>query len=343
MTEPFGEALGRKASLYTLDSGRLRARVTDYAGALVSLEAPDRDGKRDHVVLGFDDVADYVAFGGSFGALLGRYANRIAGGRLTIDGTSYQLSQNENGNSLHGGAHGFNKQFWTVVDADASHVTLALDSADGDEGFPGAAHVEATWRLDGAELSLTLTATTTKPTALSLSAHPYFNLDGPAALDCLGHEVETIADRFVETDAAQIPTGTIRSVAGSPFDFRTPQAIGARIRQPDPQLRYGKGYDHYFVLPDGEPGALRRAVTIRSRQSGRTLDILTTQPGFQLYTGNNLNGLAAGRGGFYRQSAGVAMEPQGFPDAPNHPHFPSVIVRPGETYRQVIVYRFGVG
>jgi aldose 1-epimerase len=338
---PFGETGGRRTQLFTLESGALRARLADYAGALVSLEAPDREGRRDHVVLGFGDVGQYVAAGGSFGALLGRTANRIAGGRLVIDGVEHRLSQNENGNTLHGGARGFNKQFWAVVDAGPSHLALALDSPDGDQGFPGDVHVEAVWRLDGAALSLTLTATTTRPTPLSLSAHPYFNLDGPGSLHCLDHEIEIAADQILETDARQIPTGIMLPVADTPFDFRQPHTIGARIREPDPQLRHGKGYDHCFVLARGKAGALRRAARVRSRSSGRTLDILTTHPSIQFYSGNNLNGSAAGRGGLYRQSAGFAIEPQGFPDAPNHPNFPSTILRPGERYRQEIVYRLG--
>ncbi|HWD59112.1 MAG TPA: aldose epimerase family protein [Stellaceae bacterium] len=341
MAEPFGEALGAKASLYTLEAGGLRARITDYAGALVSLEAPDRSGRRDHIVLGFDDVADYIAAGGSFGALLGRNANRIAGGRLAIDGTTYRLSQNENGNTLHGGARGFNKRYWTVAEAGKSQIRLTLDSPDGDQGFPGDVHAEALWRLDEKALSLSLTATTTRPTALSLSAHPYFNLDGPSSAHCLDHEIAIDAGQFLETDAQQIPTGVLLPVADTPFDFRTARPIRQRIREPHAQLRYGKGYDHYFVLAE-RTDALRQAIFVRAQSTGRTLEILTTQPGVQFYTGNNLNGSVAGRGGLYRQSAGFAIEPQGFPDAPNHPGFPSVILRPGQAYRQEIVYRLGV-
>lgn len=340
MAESFGETGGRTAHLHTLESNVLRVRLMDYAGALVSVEAPDRDGRRDHVVLGFDNVAEYVAAGGSFGALLGRNANRIAGGRLPIDGAVYQLSQNENSNTLHGGVHGFNKRFWTIDAAGPTHLALMLDSPDGDQGFPGDLHVEATWLLKGNELSLTFEATTSKPTVLSLSAHPYFNLDGAGAPDCLGHEVQIPAEAFLETDDAQIPTGVIRPVAGTPFDFRQPRTIGERIRVPDPQLRYGKGYDHCFVLPIGRHGKPQRAARIHSTGTGRVLEILTTQPAVQFYTGNNLTGRVAGRGGLYRQSAGFAFEPQGYPDAPNHPNFPSAILRPGERYRHEIVYRF---
>lgn len=335
----FGRAHGRAARLFTLESDRLRARITDYAGALVSLEAPDRSGARDHVVLGFEDVAEYVDNRGSFGALLGRNANRIANGRMIIDGQTYELSKNENGSTLHGGADGFGKRFWTVTDYDSQHLRLTLVSPDGDQGFPGEVTVAASWRLDGADLSLTFAATTTKPTPLSLSAHPYFNLDGLLARDCLDHEVEILAQTYLPTDQRQIPTGEIAAVADTPFDFRGPRRIGERLREPDAQLRYGRGYDHYFLLPKDGAGALRLAARVRSRGSGRGLDILTTQPGVQFYTGNNLDGSAPGRGGLYRQSAGFAFEPQGFPNAPNQPNFPSTILRPGETYQQQIVYR----
>lgn len=340
---PFGLAQGRTARLFTLESEVLRARVTDYAGVLASLEAPGRRRAREHVALGFDDVAGYIDNRGSFGALLGRNANRIADGRMVIDGQAYELSKNENGSTLHGGVEGFGKRFWSVTEYDGQRLTLALVSSDGDQGFPGEVAAEATWRVDGPDLSLDFTASATKPTPLSLSAHPYFNLDGPTARDCLDHEVEIFADSYLPTDHRQIPTGEIAPVAPTPFDFRSPRQIGERIREPDVQLRYGRGYDHYFVLPQDESGDLRLAARVYSPRSGRRLEILTTQPGLQFYTGNNLDGSAPGRGGFYRQSAGFAFEPQGFPNAPNQPNFPSTILRPGQTYRQQIVYRVTAG
>ena len=339
---PFGQAHARAARLFTLESELLTARITDYAGILVSLEAPGRGAGRERVVLGFDNVTGYVDNRGSFGALLGRNANRIANGRLVIDGQAYELSKNDNGSTLHGGVEGFSKRFWSVAEFDARHLTLTLVSPDGDQGFPGEVSVEATWSLDGPELSLAFVARTTRPSPLSLSAHPYFNLDGPLARDCLEHEVEILADAFLPTDQKQIPTGEVRRVAGTPFDFRSPRLIAERIREPDVQLRYGRGYDHYFVLPKGNPEALRLAARVRSPRSGRVLEILTTQPGLQFYTGNNLDGSAPGRGGLYRQSAGFAFEPQGFPNAPNQPDFPSTILRPGEIYRQKIVYRLTI-
>ena len=259
---PFGRARGRAARLFTLQSDLLTARITDYAGALVSLEAPDRSGARDHIVLGFGDVAGYIDIRGSFGALLGRNANRIADGRIVIDGRVYELSKNENGATLHGGADGFGKRFWSVLEFDAQHLTLALVSPDGDQGFPGAITAEATWSVVGGDLSLCFVARTTKPTPLSLSAHPYFNLDGPLARDCLDHQVEIFPDTYLQTDQKQIPAGDVATVANTPFDFRHARNIGERIREPKPQLCYGRGYDHYFVLPEGDTGALRLAPSV---------------------------------------------------------------------------------
>jgi aldose 1-epimerase len=327
--------------LLTLENEYLRVSISDYAGTLVALETRDRHGKREHVVLGFDDIESYVAAGGSFGALLGRTANRIGGGHVTIDGRSYQLSRNENGNTLHGGKRGFDRRFWDVAQYGEAGLHLTITSVDGDQGFPGDVSVTAIYRLEGTSLSLTFEAETGAPTPLSLSSHPYFNLDGSAARDCLDHEIEIPADAFLPTDQKQLPTGEIRSVTGTPFDFRAPRRIGARIRELDPQLRFGRGYDHYFVLPDPAEGArLRTAARARSAFSGRILEIATTQRGVQFYTGNNIDGSLPGRNGLYRQSAGFAVEPQGFPDAVHHPNFPSTILHPGQHYREETVYRF---
>lgn len=338
---PFGTGPdGVATRLFTLTSDVLRVRVTDYGGRLVAIEAPDRDGARDHVVLGFEDVAGYMA-SGSFGALLGRSANRIAGARFTLDGQTHHLVANEGETMLHGGKVGFNKRMWTVESATSAQLALTLESADGDQGFPGAVSARATYALDGAALTLTLEAVTTKPTPVNLSAHPYFNLAGAAALDVHDHEMTVQADQFLPTDAKQVPTGEIRAVAGTPFDLRAPTRIGPRLRATDPQLLLAHGFDHHYVLT-GRAGTLHEAVRLTHAPSGRTLRIETTQPGVQVYTGNNLNGAVVGRGGTYRQGAGVAFEPQGFPDAPNQPVFPSTILRPGEHYRQTIRYVFEV-
>jgi aldose 1-epimerase len=345
-SEPFGlMADGRAATIFTLENAQLRVRITNFGGRMVSIEAPDRDGRRAHVLLGFGDVATYSQYGGSFGCLLGRYANRIAGARFTLDGQSYQLSKNNGDATLHGGAIGFNRVCWTVASVEAgAKPTLVLThvSPDGDQGFPGEVTARATYQIDADSLSLTLEAWTTKPTVISLSAHPYFNLGGLRCADVLGHEVTIAADAFLPTDAAQIPTGEIRSVAGTPFDFRQPALLGARIRQSDPQLFHGLGYDHCFVIGMVAASAAKLAMRVREPASGRVLEIHTDQPGIQVYSGNKLSGAFAGHGGVvYRQSAGLALEPQDFPDAPNQAAFPSTVLRPGDGYRRVIRYRFG--
>ena len=341
-SQPFGQLPdGRPATLFTLENDRLRVRITDFGGRMVSIEAPDRNGHRDHVLLGFGDVAAYSAYGGSFGCLLGRYANRIAGGSIDIDGETCHLSKNSGDATLHGGAIGFNRVFWTVTRADVEPsptVVLSHISPDGDQGFPGEVTVQATYRLDADTLSLSFEARTARATVINLSAHPYFNLGGLACPDVLGHELKIAAEAFLPTDAAQIPTGEIRSVAGTPFDFRKPALLGARIRQVDPQLFHGLGYDHCFVLATEVP-----AVRVHAPSSGRVLEIYTDQPGVQVYTGNKLTGAFAGHGDvIYRQSAGLALEPQDFPDAPHHSNFPSTVLRPGEVFRRVIRYRFDV-
>ena len=344
LVEPFGQtADGQGAALYTLQNEHMRVRVTDFGGRIVSVETPDGGGGRSHILLGFDSVAHYVSAGGAFGALLGRNANRIAGGRFTLDGRTYQLSKNEGNSTLHGGKVGFDKIFWHVNAFDSSKLVLGHISPDGDQGFPGELTVQAAYHLAGHILALTLEATTTKATPVSLSAHPYFNLAGLSAANMLDHEITIAADHFLPTDAKQIPTGEIRHVDGTPFDFRKAVTAGARIRRPDVQLLNGKGYDHYFVLGEATGTMPRFAARARHPQSGRVLEIFTTQPGMQFYTGNNLNGSVAGRGGAYRQSAGFAFEPQGFPDAPNQTQFPTTVVRPEATYRQIIQYSFTVG
>jgi aldose 1-epimerase len=329
---------GRRTNLFTLQNPHLTARITDFGGRMVSIEAPDRLGRREHVLLGFDNLEAYRLHSGSFGTLLGRYANRIGGGRITIDGQTYDLARNEGDNTLHGGPAGFSKLVWDVATAEAATLVLRHVSPDGDQGFPGEVTATATYRLEADALSLTLEARTTKPTVINLSAHPYFNMAGPASADVLAHRLTVAADSFLPTDAQQLPTGEIRPVDGTPFDFRSPTPIGARIRQPDQQIFHAMGYDHCFVLRTGDP-----AVTLHDPASGRTLTVETNQPGVQVYTGNKLRGDFAGHGGLiYRQSAGLALEPQDFPDAPHHANFPSTILRPGQTYQRFIRYRFSI-
>jgi aldose 1-epimerase len=341
---PFGTTPeGPLATLHTLDNGRLRVAITDFGGRIVALEAPDRRGEFGHVVLGFEDVPAYVAAGNAFGALLGRDANRIGDGCFTLDGETFHLSRNEKDrHTLHGGAGGFDMRLWHVEEAAPASLSLSLASPDGDQGFPGDLTVEATYSLLGSTLSLDFTARTSKPCPVSLSAHPYFNLGGVETRDVYEHEAMIAAAQFLPIDREQIVTGELRDLADTPFDFRRPKRIGAELRRPEEQLLLGRGYDHYFVLDpacaDGETTAMR----IQHDGTGRVLEIATTQPGGQFFTGNVLDGSVAGRGGIYRQGAGFAFEPQGFPNAPNRPGLPTTILQPDETYREVIRYRFGL-
>ena len=331
---------GEEVGLVRLANGTLRVALTNYGARMLSIEAPDRHGGMDHVLLGFDRV-DQILKAGSFGAVLGRYANRIAQGRFLLDGREHQLSVNDAPNTLHGGKQAFSKRFWTLAERSATAATWTLESPDGDQGFPGALHAKATYTLEDEVLRLVLEANVDKPCPVNLSAHPYFNLAGQHALDCHDHEVEVFAGRFLPTDATQIPTGALAPVEGTPFDFRRAVRIGDRIRDDDPQMRPARGFDHCFVL-DGAAGTMRRAARVTHPGSGRTLEVETDLPGLQVYTGNSLDGSLIGHGGTYRQTAGLALEAQHFPDAPNQPSFPSTVLRPGETLRATILYRFGV-
>lgn len=335
-TAPGGEDVG----LVHLRNDTLAVTLTTYGARMLAIEAPDRRGDHGHVLLGFDR-ADQVLKAGSFGAVLGRYANRIADGRFTLDGRDYQLSVNDPPNTLHGGKVAFSKRFWTLADRSASAAVWTFTSPDGDQGFPGQMEARATYTVEGDALRLVLEATVDKPCPVNLSAHPYFNLAGAGALDCHDHELEVFAARYLPTDATQIPTGAMAPVDGTPFDFRRPVTIGTRIRDADPQMRPARGFDHCFVL-DGEPGTVRAAARVTHPGSGRTLEVETDLPGLQVYTGNSLDGSLIGHGGTYRQTAGLALEAQRFPDAPNQPTFPSAVLRPGETFRATILYRFGL-
>jgi aldose 1-epimerase len=338
---PFGLlADGRAAQCFTLESKTLRVQITDFGARMVSIEAPDRRGTFGHVLLGFDDAQAYLEAGGSFGAILGRYANRIAGGRFVLDGVAHQLAVNDPGGTLHGGPQGFANKLWQVetFDAAANQLVMSLESPDGDQGFPGALRAAVTYRLAGARLEILLSAATDKPTVANLSAHPYFNFAGVEAGDCLGHQIFINADDFLPTDGEQIPTGERRAVAGQKFDFRKPKALGADIRDADEQLLIARGYDHCFVLKESGPAAI-----VVEPVSGRAMRLFTNQPGLQLYSGNSLAGSVVGRGGVtYRQSAGFALEAQNFPDAPNQPEFPSAVLRPGQNYSRAIAYEFFV-
>lgn len=336
---------GRSTTCFTLENAQLRVRITNYGARLVSIEAPDRVGKPEHVLLGFENAEAYLEAGGSFGAILGRYANRIASGRFMLDGQYYQLAVNDSGNTLHGGPEGFGCALWQVknYNHEAGELVLSHVSQDGDQGFPGTLTVEVSYRLSGSSLMITLAATTDQATIVNLSSHPYFNLAGASAGDCLSHEILIMSDHFLVTDQRQIPTGELRRVRGSVFDFRKQKRLSTDIRNADEQLLIARGYDHCFVTASADPASERFVASAYDQNSGRMLKVYTDQPGLQFYSGNSLNGSIFGQGGIvFRQSAGFAFEAQNFPDAPNHKKFPTSALRPDEVYRRIIRYSFSV-
>jgi aldose 1-epimerase len=341
--QAFGHtAEGTPVDLYTLADGKIEVRIMTYGGIIVSLRAPDRNGKLDDVVLGYDSVDQYIAHTPYFGAIVGRYANRIAHGSFQLDGKTYSIPKNNGDNALHGGIRGFDKVVWTgrqIKDG----IELGYVSKDGDQGFPGTLTTTVRYTLNGNALRIEYSATTDKDTVLNLTNHSYFNLAGQGKGDVLGHVVKIDASRFTPADAAQIPTGELKSVEGTPFDFRTPHAIGERINADDSQLRIGKGYDHNFVL-DHPPGKLAEAAEVYEPTTGRILRVLTTEPGVQLYTGNNLDGSMTGKEGrVYKARFALCLETQHFPDSPNHPDFPSTELKPGQQFHSDTIFQFEAG
>jgi len=345
--QPFGTTPdGTSISLYTLaNRNGMELAITNYGGAVVSLKVPDRKGTFADVVLGYDSLQGYIDDTSYFGALIGRYGNRIAHGKFTLDGVTYTLAKNNGENSLHGGAKGFNKAVWTAKDISASAgpaLQLEYLSKDGEEGYPGNLSVRVTYTLTAQnEVRLEYSATTDKDTVLNLTNHSYFNLAGPGGADILGDELMLKTDRFTPVDAGLIPTGELRDVAGTPFDFRTPTVIGSRINQNDEQLKLARGYDHNWALsaePRKEPALAAR---LHDPISGRVLEVWTTEPGIQFYTGNFLDGTARGKGGqLYQQHAGLCLETQHFPDSPNHPAFPSTVLKPGQHFHSITIWKF---
>ncbi len=352
---PFGTTPdGRQASLFTLrNASGFEVQISDFGGIVVRLLAPDRDQRLADVVLGFDHVAPYVDRSPFFGALIGRVGNRIAGGAFTLDGHTYTLAQNNEPGGrpchLHGGNRGFDKVFWDAepipaAGNDSSRLRLRHTSPDGEEGYPGNLIVEVIYSVtnDNA-LRIEYLATTDTPTPVNLTNHSYFNLCGEGHPSILDHELTLIADALTPVDSGLIPTGKLAPVANTPFDFQTPHRIGARIGADNEQLRFGGGYDHNFVLRSAPASTStpRLAATVYEAITGRVMDVLTTAPGVQFYSGNFLDGSVVGKSGRpYPQRSGFCLETQHFPDAPNQPDFPSVILRPGETYRSTTLYRF---
>ena len=342
---PFGSKDGKAVVLYTLTNARgAQVKILNYGGIVQTIRVPDRRRRLGDVVLGFDSLPRYQKDSPYFGALIGRYGNRIAKGRFTLDDQTYKLFVNNGPNSLHGGKVGFDKKVWTAVPIHKpGGVGLALStlSKDGEEGYPGNLDITVvyTWTDDDA-LRIVYTAKTDKDTVLNPTNHTYFNLAGQGNGTVLDTRMMINADRFTPVDKTQIPTGALRPVAGTPFDFRRPHALGERIGRPDPQLLIGKGYDHNFVL---NGSGLRLSVRAYSPRTGRVLTEYTDQPGVQLYTGNFLDGKLRGKGNrLYATRGAFCLEAQHFPDSPNHPKFPTTELKPGETYRQTTVYQFSV-
>ncbi|MFP6873102.1 MAG: aldose epimerase family protein [Verrucomicrobiales bacterium] len=343
---PFGKTSdGKPVDIYTLTNpGGMKAKITNYGGIVTQLHVPDRNGQPGDVVLGYDKLSSYIKASPYFGCIAGRYANRIAKGRFTIEGTEYQLAVNNGENHLHGGNVGLDKRVWSarkVRGIGRSGIELSYLSPDGEEGYPGNLDCKVTyWLSVQNELEIQYEATTDKATHINLTHHSYFNLAGAGSGDILSHEVELFADKFVPTDAGNIPLGELGSVKGTPFDFLTPHSIGERIGQKDQQLSVGKGYDHNWVINSTGKG-LELAARVTEVKSGRVMEVLTDQPGIQFYTGNFLDGSNVGKGGkTYQHRNAFCLETQKYPDSPNNPSYPSSLLEPGKTYKHMCVYRF---
>jgi aldose 1-epimerase len=337
---------GTKVEAVTLTNGAgMSAKIMTLGATLQSLIVPDKAGRKDDVVLGYDTAQEYLTRPNFFGASVGRYANRIAKGKFALDGKTYSLATNDGPNSLHGGTKGFDKRMWkidSVSNGPEAKVVLSYVSADGEEGFPGEMKVTATYSLNEQnELKLEYRATTSKPTVLNLTNHSYFNLSGNDTRDVMGNMVTLHAERFTPVDATLIPTGERKPVTGSPFDFRSPHRVGDRIRDAkDQQIRFGRGYDHNFIV-DGAAGTLRPAAVVQDPVSGRTMEMSVTAPGIQFYTGNFMDGTFFGKSSrAYRQGDAICLEPGVFPDSPNHADFPTSRLNPGQSYVNTIVYKF---
>ena len=340
---------GQTVDLYVLSNKHgMTAAITNFGATLVSLKVPDRDGKIADVVLGYDNPADYETGKAYFGGTIGRYGNRIAHGKFTLDGVTYSVPTNDGENSLHGGVRGFNKRVWTAREVSSSAgeaLELTYLSKDGEEGYPGNLKVKVVYTVlaDQNALKIEYTATTDKATVTNLTNHSYFNLAGQGNGNILQHQLTLFASQFTPVDATLIPTGKLEGVRGTPFDFLQATAIGARINQDDQQLKFGKGYDHNWVLDKSSEGALSLAARAYDAQSGRILEVSTTEPGVQFYSGNFLDGTVHGKDGkVYGYRSAFCLETQHFPDSPNHANFPSTVLKPGQTLHSTSVYKFSV-
>jgi aldose 1-epimerase len=342
----FGKtADGTEVYLYTLtNKNGMEAGIMNFGGTLVSLKVPDRNSKLADIVLGYDTLAEYVSGGSYFGATVGRYGNRIAHAKFTLDGVEHILAKNDGDNSLHGGTVGFNKVAWTAKEIptkDGSALQLNYLSKDGEEGYPGNLSVQVVYTLtDNNELQIDYSASTDKDTVLNLTHHSYFNLKGQGDGDILDHRLTLNAGRFTPVDSGLIPTGELRSVKGTPFDFTAPVAIGARINNDDEQLKLGKGYDHNWVLNRKAGDAISLAARVEETTTGRVMEVWTTEPGIQFYTGNFLDGKPGKGGKPYNFRYALCLETQHFPDSPNHPAFPTTELKPGQHFHSKTIYKF---
>ena len=337
----FGTVDGQNVDIYTLTSANgVEARITNYGGIVVSLKTPDKNGKVADIVQGFDDLKGYLQDEPYFGAVIGRYANRIGKARFTLDGKEYKLAANDGQNSLHGGKKGFDKRVWTAA-VKGDSLELTYTSKDGEEGYPGTLTAKAVYTMEkNGDIKIDYSAVTDKDTVVNLTNHTYFNLKGQGNGNILDHEVTLFASRYTPVDSGLIPTGDFVQVKGTPFDFLTPHKVGERIGASDEQLKLGKGYDHNWVL-DAKAGSLATAAEVHEATSGRVLEVWTDQPGIQFYTGNFLDGKLKGKEGkVYNQRAALCLETQHFPDSPNQPKFPSVVLKPGKTYRTTTIWKF---
>ena len=342
--QDFGKTPDGPASLYTIvNRAGAEVRITNYGGIVVSLKTKDRAGRLADIVLGFDSIDGYLKEHPYFGALIGRYGNRIGKAQFTLNGKKYTLAKNNGDNTLHGGARGFDKRLWKAREAGENTLELSYVSKDGEEGYPGTLTVTVRYTLtDANELKIDYSATTDKDTVLNLTNHTYFNLAGQGEGDILQHQMMLNADRFTPVDGGLIPTGELRKVEGTPFDFRKPTAIGARINQAEEQLKLGKGYDHNWVLNAAAQG-LTKAAEVYEPKSGRVMEVFTKEPAIQFYTGNFLDGTLTGKAGkVYKFRYGFCLETQHYPNSPNDARFPTTVLKPGQRYETSTVYKFSV-
>ncbi|NLD39071.1 MAG: galactose mutarotase [Desulfatiglans sp.] len=346
--ETFGEFEGKKVDLHTLKNAHgMEVKITNYGGIVTSIKVPDKNNKFDDVVLGFNNLKDYLGNNPFFGAVIGRYANRIGNAKFILEGKEYTLAKNNWANTLHGGVKGFDKVLWDaepVTGKEGQSLKLTYMSKDGEEGFPGNLNVTVTYTLkDDNSFQIDYHATTDKPTVVNLTNHTYWNLAGEGSGGILAHKLMINADSFTPVDRGSIPTGEIRSIQGTPMDFRRPLAVGARIGSDDEQLKFGNGYDHNWVINSRENDKPVLAATVFEPVSGRQMEVYTTEPGIQFYSGNFLNENIIGKSGKgYGPRSALCLETQHYPDSPNKPKFPTTVLKPGEIYRTTTIYKFTI-